>query len=70
MTDEPEHPRLFTCERCKQTFEQGWSDEEAIAESKATFGFYPGSEQVGVLCDDCYVEFMAWFCREAADDRP
>lgn len=61
--------KLFTCAKCKGTFEEGWSDAEAVAESKATFGFYPGREEVGVLCDDCYQDFMKWFREQEKKTR-
>lgn len=38
---------------CKETFEEGRSEEEAIAEMKENFGDIPKDERA-VICDDCY----------------
>lgn len=42
----------FTCSACGGTFNSCWSDEEALAELRATFDV-PVTECVAV-CDDCY----------------
>jgi hypothetical protein len=46
-------PREYTCECCKQTFTEGWSNEEAMSEMKASFGNMR-PEELSVVCDDCY----------------
>ena len=43
----------FTCALCNQTFEKEWSDEEAIAEAEADFGYF-NQAVFDVICDDCY----------------
>lgn len=47
----------FTCYACSETFEKGWSDEEAMAEFGSTF---PSAdlEECSVVCDDCYKKIM------------
>jgi hypothetical protein len=43
----------FTCAVCEETFDQGWSEEEAKAELAETFpGFVPAD--CALVCDDCY----------------
>jgi hypothetical protein len=55
----PSDPKTFTCDNCKQTFDQGWSDEEAAAELEQNIpGFDPS--ECSVFCDDCYNKFMVW----------
>jgi hypothetical protein len=45
----------YTCERCKQTFIKGWSDEEMLAEFNQKFnGHSPARDDIVILCDDCY----------------
>lgn len=46
----------FTCEVCGETYEKGWTDEEAIAEQLEVFG--TTSEDDGVACEDCYAAVM------------
>jgi uncharacterized protein with PIN domain len=43
----------YTCAMCKETFEKGVSDEEAIAEMESHFGKVP-IEELAVVCNDCY----------------
>jgi len=45
---------IFTCEECNQTYEKGWTDEEAKEEAESTFGISTGA----VVCDDCYNQIM------------
>lgn len=43
----------FTCAVCRETFEKGWSDEEAREELGETFpDFEP--QDCELVCDDCY----------------
>jgi hypothetical protein len=44
----------FTCYRCGETFEKGWSDEEAEAEARGLLSDAEMDDKVTV-CDDCYV---------------
>jgi hypothetical protein len=48
---------IYTCDRCGETYEKGWTDEEADAEYAANF---PGlaDEPRSVICEDCYQAFM------------
>lgn len=43
----------YTCAVCGETFDKGWSDEEAEAELKENF---PGhaKEECAIICDDCF----------------
>lgn len=43
----------YTCSLCKEKFEKGWSDEEAMQESKEIFGNLP-PQDLAVICDDCF----------------
>ena len=45
-------PETFRCDRCKQVFPKGWSDEDALAEMRERF---PGMQAsaFSVLCDSC-----------------
>jgi hypothetical protein len=47
----------YTCDSCGGTFEECWSDEEAIAEFREKFPAYPLTEARRV-CDDCYRKIM------------
>jgi len=50
-------PKTFTCARCKGTFTNAWSEEEARAEQARD---YPEATDTIVLCDECYAEFKEW----------
>ncbi len=52
--------RRFTCEKCLQIFDKGWSDEEALKEYAIVPWNIPGDEKE-LLCDDCFKEFKVWF---------
>ena len=43
----------YTCAVCKETFETGWTNEEAEVELAETFPGYTPAE-CSVVCDDCY----------------
>ncbi len=45
--------QTFQCELCKEIFENGWSDAEALAEFKQNFP-KEWKEPTAVVCDDCY----------------
>jgi len=47
----------YKCAECGETFEKGWSDEEAIGEAEAVLGTYD-EENMAVVCDDCYQKIM------------
>lgn len=46
-------PEQYTCEACGETFDKGWSDEEAILELEEEFPGFATSD-CGLVCDDCY----------------
>lgn len=50
----------YTCANCEGTFEKGRRDEEADAEARKLFGDLYDPDNREVLCDDCFVHFMAW----------
>lgn len=43
----------YVCSKCKETFEEEWSDEKAMKEAKELFGDIPRSGLM-IVCDDCY----------------
>lgn len=43
----------YKCCMCDKVFEKGWSDEEALKESKNNFGDVL-EDELEVVCDDCY----------------
>lgn len=51
--------RTFTCSVCGETFANGWTDAEALAEAEAA---YPGMELATdqPVCDECQKVFLAW----------
>jgi hypothetical protein len=51
----------FTCALCGGTFEKGRSDDEALEEARENFGADMLKAPQGVICEDCYQEFMSWF---------
>lgn len=48
--------KTYECVMCQNTYEQGWTDEEAIAEFEQNFGRKPTESELtsGIVCDDCY----------------
>lgn len=42
----------YTCSLCGETFDKGWSDEEAEAELASTFAV--PKVDCNLVCDDCY----------------
>lgn len=54
-------PYKFTCACCHETFDEGWSREEAIAEKEKNFGGLT-LEKFAVVCDDCYKKIMGHMC--------
>ena len=46
----------YRCEHCKNVFEKGWSDAEALAEAEENFGkpVVEWNDDAVVICDDCY----------------
>lgn len=52
--------RRFTCEKCKKTFDKGWSDEDALKEYEVSPWNLP-QDGKGLVCDDCFTDFKKWF---------
>jgi hypothetical protein len=50
----------FECWVCHGTFTKTRSDEEAMAEMKATWQPTSGDDDPGTVCDDCFTKVMAW----------
>jgi NAD-dependent SIR2 family protein deacetylase len=51
--------KTFTCAACHETFPQGWTDEQAIKEFEAHFGYTPSAGDMSApVCDDCYKKIM------------
>ena len=51
----------YMCELCHETFEKGWTDEEANAEAQELFSIPQASEQpkdMAIVCDDCFCKLM------------
>lgn len=65
MTDAPVTKESYTCANCGGVFAFARSDDEARAEAVENFGANVFSQPVDVICDDCYLEFMPWFLRDA-----
>ena len=64
-----ETAETFTCARCGETHDKGWSDAEAAAEAEGNF---PGidvtdPDEAGVVCDDCYQYIMGRARAEAPE---
>ena len=53
-------PTLFTCAHCHETFENGWSENEARAEAEQ-WGDELERQGEAVICDTCYQAFMDWY---------
>ncbi len=52
----------FTCESCNETFEEGWSDEEAMDEAASLFGEgVRDSKDNATVCDDCFQKIVTHF---------
>ncbi len=50
----------YECSLCKETFEKGWTDAEALAEYEVTFTEEERQDVREVVCDDCYKKIMEW----------
>ena len=53
-------PDKYTCAKCGETFDKGWSDEEAETEYGERFAEEKAAnEPREVWCDDCYKILMS-----------
>ena len=50
--------KTYTCWMCKGTFESTWSEEEAQAEMRETFGKDMTTDKCHQVCEDCYDKLM------------
>mgnify|MGYP003426606280 CR=1 len=46
----------YTCESCKNTYEKGWTDEEANIESVLLHGKSSNEPDMAIICDDCFIK--------------
>lgn len=44
----------YTCAHCRRTFPKAWTDAEADAEARASFGRDSTAPDMVCVCDDCY----------------
>ena len=53
---EEDKVKMFTCNSCNQTFQKGWSDEEANKEGFELFGVKNAivDQDMALVCDDCF----------------
>jgi hypothetical protein len=58
----------FTCSRCHGTWGKSRSDEEAAIEHEVMFGRRPDPD-AGILCGDCWDEFLDWLGRLPPEQR-
>lgn len=58
----------FTCEKCHQTFNKGWTEEEAEKEFSSAPWNVEGDDRA-LICDDCFKEFQEWFSKLTPEDR-
>lgn len=61
----------FTCEKCDLVFEKAWSDDEARNEYDRNFPEVANlpADQLGLVCDNCYKAFNAWFASLSQSER-
>jgi threonine synthase len=52
--------RSYTCENCGGTFEDEWTEAEAVAEYRKLFPADEKLEEAVPICDPCYEEITAW----------
>jgi hypothetical protein len=50
----------FTCEKCGETYKKTRSDEDCW---KEFHDLMPecAHDEISILCDDCWLQFMDWF---------
>jgi hypothetical protein len=57
--------RVFTCTQCGGTFTAERDDDEAQAEALALWGKRGDAPGMAIVCDDCFVEFLAALIMES-----
>lgn len=60
--------QTFTCQHCKETFNKLWTDEEAMKAFDCAPWNIPGDE-IGIICDICFVQFKEWFENLTEEDH-
>lgn len=58
LEDIKEKKMTYVCAVCQQTFEEDWTEEEALAELQENFGNYT-PEECDIVCDDCYKKILS-----------
>ena len=59
----------FTCELCGGTFDSDQPDEAAHAEAVRLWGRRGDAGEMGVVCENCFQDVMAWWRAELAARR-
>lgn len=49
----------YTCAVCSEVFETNWTEAEALAELKKTYGDV-SVQDCEMVCDECYISFLSW----------
>lgn len=50
----------YECAVCHGRFTRPRDDEEAVAEMRDTWRPHDGDDELGIVCDDCFAQVMAW----------
>jgi len=56
----------YKCAHCQETFNEGWSDEEANVEALENFGVVEASKNASMarICDECYKAMKPWLKKQ------
>lgn len=49
----------FICALCHETFEKGWTDEEAKVEANELWNAQEQASGMDTICENCFQRFMA-----------
>jgi hypothetical protein len=52
--------KRYQCSQCKGWFMSGWSDADAMEESRRNFPEVGPKAPLAEICDVCHAEFMRW----------
>lgn len=50
----------YTCAQCHNTYNKVQTEEAALLEAQTVFG-HIDKDDLAIVCDDCYEEFMKWY---------
>lgn len=50
----------FKCSMCGETFQSGWTDEEALAEMRTQWGELKPDERQ-IVCSECHEKILKWW---------